>query len=158
LDRFRHRQLGTSNGCRNHTVLPYANSVVRLRAGRSLTEKSALRFLAHQRCRVHRIPSRVRDDRDTPLLPGETGKLVEVICPTAKVKSCPSGCFVAAKKMADDVDADVCPTAQGRHHANRTTLPFLTRSGPDASARSRLGELLVQCRPRPGEDFHRGCP
>jgi hypothetical protein len=26
LDRFRHRQLGTSNGCRNHTVLPYASA------------------------------------------------------------------------------------------------------------------------------------
>ena len=26
LDRFRHRQLGTSNGCRNHTVLPYATT------------------------------------------------------------------------------------------------------------------------------------
>src|SRR3982074_1372339 len=25
-DRFRHRQLGTSNGCRNHTVLPYATT------------------------------------------------------------------------------------------------------------------------------------
>jgi hypothetical protein len=29
--------------------------------------------LRTKRCRVHRIPSRVRDDRDTPLLPGETG-------------------------------------------------------------------------------------
>ncbi len=37
LDRNRHRQLGTSNGCRNHTVLPYANSVVRPACGRSLT-------------------------------------------------------------------------------------------------------------------------
>ena len=37
---------------------------------------------ARRRCRVHRIPSRVRDDRDTPLLPGETGELVAVICPT----------------------------------------------------------------------------
>jgi hypothetical protein len=35
-----------------------------------------------QRCRVHRIPSRVRDDRDPPLLPGETGGVVGVICPT----------------------------------------------------------------------------
>jgi hypothetical protein len=26
LDRFRHRQLGTSNGCRDHTVLPYATT------------------------------------------------------------------------------------------------------------------------------------
>ena len=29
LDRIRHRQLGTSNGCRDHTVLPYATSAVR---------------------------------------------------------------------------------------------------------------------------------
>ena len=28
---------------------------------------------ARRRCRVHRIPSRVRDDRDTPLLPGKDG-------------------------------------------------------------------------------------
>jgi hypothetical protein len=33
LDRCRHRQLGTSNGCRDHTVLPYAESAVVLRAG-----------------------------------------------------------------------------------------------------------------------------
>src|SRR3984893_7951032 len=38
-DRFRHRQLGTSNGCRNHTVLPYATTPFVLRAGaRSQTE------------------------------------------------------------------------------------------------------------------------
>src|SRR5207302_3045869 len=30
LDRISHRQLGTSNGCRDHTVLPYATGVVRL--------------------------------------------------------------------------------------------------------------------------------
>ena len=28
---------------------------------------------ARQRCRVHRIPSRVRDDREAPLLPGKDG-------------------------------------------------------------------------------------
>jgi len=33
LDRFRHRQLGTSNGCRDHTVLPYATTPFVLRAG-----------------------------------------------------------------------------------------------------------------------------
>jgi hypothetical protein len=38
----------------------------------SLTE-TALRTLARRRCRVHHIPSRVRDDRDTPLLPGKDG-------------------------------------------------------------------------------------
>jgi hypothetical protein len=29
--------------------------------------------IARRRCRVHHIPSRVRDDRDTPLLPGKDG-------------------------------------------------------------------------------------
>jgi hypothetical protein len=32
-----------------------------------------------QRCRVHRIPPRVRDDRDTPLVWDETAALIEVI-------------------------------------------------------------------------------
>ena len=32
LDRIRHRQLGTSHGCRDHTVLPYAATSVILRA------------------------------------------------------------------------------------------------------------------------------
>ena len=42
---------------------------------RSLTGLSPTRpaIACHaRRCCVHRIPSRVRDDRDTPLLPGET--------------------------------------------------------------------------------------
>src|SRR5882672_3853842 len=38
-DRFRHRQLGTSNGCRDHRVLPYATTPFVLRAVlRSQTE------------------------------------------------------------------------------------------------------------------------
>jgi len=32
-DRLSHRQLDTSNGCRNHTVLPYALAPFVLRAG-----------------------------------------------------------------------------------------------------------------------------
>ena len=32
--------------------------------------------------RVHRIPPHVRDDREPPLLSGETGELVALICPT----------------------------------------------------------------------------
>jgi hypothetical protein len=66
-DRCRHRQLGTSNGCRDHTVLPYAESAVVLRAGSPLTSELALRHRCAPTLRVHRIPSRVRDDRDTPL-------------------------------------------------------------------------------------------
>ena len=40
---------------------------------RSQAEGSPCDHLARRRCRVHRIPSRVRDDRDTPLLPGWDG-------------------------------------------------------------------------------------
>jgi hypothetical protein len=38
LDRCRHRQLSTSNGCRDHTVLPYPTSAVRPARCCSLTE------------------------------------------------------------------------------------------------------------------------
>ena len=37
LDRISRRQLGTSNGCRDHTVLPYATVPLVLRKRRSLT-------------------------------------------------------------------------------------------------------------------------
>jgi hypothetical protein len=44
-------------------------SVVRQHAVRSLTSRSPpCHHMRAQCCRVHRIPSRVRDDRDTPLL------------------------------------------------------------------------------------------
>src|SRR4029077_20840003 len=54
---------------------------------------------------VHRIPPHVRDDRDPPLLSGETGRVMPLICPTAKAEYfcargwtdfwliCPSGSF-----------------------------------------------------------------
>jgi hypothetical protein len=46
-DRFRHRQLGTSNGCRDHTVLPYAESAVRpARRYRSRETRPATPFRA----------------------------------------------------------------------------------------------------------------
>jgi len=32
LDRIRHRQFDTSNGCQNHTLLPYASAPFVLRA------------------------------------------------------------------------------------------------------------------------------
>jgi hypothetical protein len=90
LDRISHRQLDTSNGCQNHTVLPYAATRLRqppsseaglrrvkkaLRAWRRSScapmlahGQTALRTFACRRCRVHRISTRVRDDRDPPLV------------------------------------------------------------------------------------------
>jgi hypothetical protein len=58
----------------DHTTSPSAISAVR-RHVPDIThgEQSALRSQLHaRRCRVHRIPSRVRDDRDTPLVWDET--------------------------------------------------------------------------------------
>jgi hypothetical protein len=48
----------------------------------SLTEYRPANTFARRRCRVHRIPSRVRDDRDTPLVRVRRGELVALICPT----------------------------------------------------------------------------
>ncbi len=71
---FASARLGTSNGCRDHTVLPYANSAVRLARRLSLTSNSPCDHLARRRCRVHRIPSRVRDDRERPSCRERTGR------------------------------------------------------------------------------------
>jgi hypothetical protein len=68
-----HFDLGNGRLVRDHTVLPYATSAVRLARCCSLTETALPTTLARRRCRVHRIPSRVCDDRDTPLLPGKDG-------------------------------------------------------------------------------------
>ena len=88
LDRISHRQLGTSNGCRDHTVLPYATNAVRPARLLLTHGKTALRTsLRARRRRVHRIPARVRDDRETPLSRVETGELVALICPTGKAKN-----------------------------------------------------------------------
>ena len=100
LDRFRHRQLGTSNGCRNHTVLPYATTpFVCAPFDRSrvwLNPKPALQFT----CALNAAAStashpNVRDDGQRPFLRDRMAGLLKVICPTAKAKFCPSGYFVA---------------------------------------------------------------
>ncbi len=57
-----------------------------------LTRELALRTHARRRCRVHRIPSRVRDDRDTPLLPGKDGASWE---PYPFARTCPAGMMPA---------------------------------------------------------------
>jgi hypothetical protein len=68
LDRMRHRQLDISHGCQNHAVLPYASAPYVLRDVKRSRVASPCIHLPRRRCRVHHIPSRVRDDRDTPLL------------------------------------------------------------------------------------------
>jgi len=58
-----------SHGCQDHTVLPYASCAVRFARRESLMGSThPATTSARQRSRVHRIPSRVRDDaRSAPL-------------------------------------------------------------------------------------------
>ena len=100
------RWLDISNGCQNHTTSPYAatshrHSDRRLAnrcSGEGLEAPCVRATLDHsrenppcdhdrarRRC-VHRIQPRVRDDRDTPLLPGWMGETIAMICPTAKAE------------------------------------------------------------------------
>jgi hypothetical protein len=65
-------RLDTSNGCQDHTLLPYASAPFVLRA--LIAHETALRSVhAPDAACVHRIPPRVRDDRDTPLSVGRDG-------------------------------------------------------------------------------------
>ena len=74
LDFVHLRRLGTSNGCQDHTVLPYATTSFVLRAGPSLTRfNSPCDHHSRRRSRVHHIPSRVRDDARPPLLSERDG-------------------------------------------------------------------------------------
>ena len=93
------RWLDISHGCQNHTTSPYAATSPATPIGempieglgesletpvvcagvRSLTgDPPCDHDRARRRC-VHRIQPRVRDDRDTPLLPGWTGGVIAVI-------------------------------------------------------------------------------
>jgi hypothetical protein len=75
------RKFNTSNGCQDHTALPSAHAPfvsAPLIAHRPMRTRPAITSRA-QRCRVHRIPPRVRDDRDTPLEWDETARVIDLI-------------------------------------------------------------------------------
>jgi hypothetical protein len=61
--------LTPASGRQDHTASPSATTAFVIR-----------------RLRVHRIPPRVRDDRDPPLSSGETRGFKSLICPTAKAE------------------------------------------------------------------------
>ena len=108
LGRLRLRQLDTSNGCQDHTVLPYATASFVLRAVDRSRVNPPCEHLARRRCRVHRIPSHVRDDRQRPSWRDGTARAGRTDLPDGKAKYfcakgwtgfcrliCPSGRFVA---------------------------------------------------------------
>src|SRR5258705_5550518 len=64
----------------DHTTSPSASSAVVLHAANRSRRAIRPALASHaQHCRVHRISSRVRDDRDTPLVWDETAAVIEVI-------------------------------------------------------------------------------
>jgi hypothetical protein len=70
------RRFSTSNGCQDHTTSPYASAPFVWYAVSSLTcpKNPPCDDDRARRCRVHRIPPRVNDDRETPLFgPGRRG-------------------------------------------------------------------------------------
>ncbi len=64
----------------DHTTSPSAGSAVVLHAANRSRRAIRPALASHaQHCCVHRIPPRVRDDRDTPLVWDETAAVIEVI-------------------------------------------------------------------------------
>jgi hypothetical protein len=81
----------------DHTTSPYAPApLVSTSCDRSRS-LSRPAIPSRARCRrVHRNPiPTFGDDGQRPSLGDRMARVVKVICPTAKAKICPSGCFVA---------------------------------------------------------------
>ena len=80
LDQMRHRQLGTSHGCRDHTVLPYAATSIILRAVlHSRPKPPCERLLAPDAAASAASHPNVRDDGQRPSSSGRDGGFVGLI-------------------------------------------------------------------------------
>jgi hypothetical protein len=79
--------LTPASGRQDHTTSPYAaTSLVRVLGDRSQAEARPAIPLHAKRCRVHRIPPRVRDDGQRPSCGVGWREFVEMICPTGEAK------------------------------------------------------------------------
>ena len=95
------RRLSTSNGCQNHTVLPYATTpfvCAPFAAHGSFANPPCDHITRLTPPRPpHPIPT-FGDDGQRPFLGDRMAGVLKMICPTAKAKICPSGCFAAARQ------------------------------------------------------------
>jgi hypothetical protein len=151
LDQVRHRQLDISHGCQDHTVLPYASAPYVLRDVNAHEFTSPCVHLPRQRCRVHHIPSRVRDDRDTPLLPRQDSAEIATDLGCKE-----SGLF---SQLRLDHPNQVESVQQVRFYA-KPDLPVtivarrISSALSDASDQSPIAEdrpagIVIDCRPKP---------
>ena len=91
----------------DHTLLPYAHAPFVLREGYAHGTYPPCDFVSRRRCRVHRIPSRVRDVGQRPSYRERTRRACRDICPTSQAEYfcakgwtgfraiCPAGCFLS---------------------------------------------------------------
>ena len=106
----------------DHTISPYASC--------------AFVFGA---LRVHRIPPRVRDDREPPLVTGETRGIKSVICPTARAEYfCARGWTVRRSRRCV-----ICPSG-------RLTIFAVPRGSVWAKSRPHHLRIATYCSPAPG--------
>jgi hypothetical protein len=85
----------------------------------------AVRFSAirQERIRVHRIPPRVRDDREPPLCGTGRGELVEMICPTGKAEYfCKGGWTDPSPDSPSGKSVDLCAVARSANAEGVTRL------------------------------------
>jgi hypothetical protein len=85
----------------NHTTSPYAAasfvSALLIAHGSWLNPQPALQFTCAPNAAASTASHpNVRDDGQRPFLRDRMAGVLKVICPTAKAKICPSGCFAAA--------------------------------------------------------------
>jgi hypothetical protein len=103
--------LTPASGCQDHTASP-----------------SARVALVSRNFRVHRIPPRVRDDREPPLSSGETGGAKALICPTAKAE------YFCAKGWTGFGDLPVGLFCRGRVARFRLRARRSRTAGRDSAA------------------------
>src|SRR4030088_595030 len=116
----------------DHTTSPSASSAVVLHAANRSRRAIRPALASHaQHCRVHRIPPRVRDDRDTPLVWDETAAVIEVI-------------WVGAEKenfLLWDSTAAITPNLARRANHRGPRFPWAARrrASVEFQASTRMG-------------------
>ena len=114
--------VGTTRFCRTHQR---RSSCVLC----PLTDQIRPAITSHaQRCRVHRIPPRVRDDRDPPLVTGETRGVKSLICPTVRAEYFCAPVWTA--RIALNGLANFDPASRPRITVNDLTMPDFCQKRP----------------------------
>ena len=128
----------------DHTTSPSASSAVVLHAANRSRRAIRPALASHaQHCCVHRISSRVRDDRDTPLVWDETAAVIEVIWVGAEQQNFLLWDSTAA--ITPDLARRAVDFFTRRHSALRRETRESSPSG-----KLRAGTDGIQVAPQPG--------